>query len=424
MSVGDVCLRADLQTDRFDLVRAVPVWMLLTDPSRPRGSARPTGSARPRPTTAPYSQIDEVALARHPDARSATGDRVLGPRCTVDRAPRSRQRSARGRRGDGEGLVDLAALGGARRQQGRAVLRPRIAGDVAAYAVRSRNPGRCSSSPTRTASAAADGARSANVEGATERADEAALTNDEGDARLDLFPGAGPTPHRGRVARCQGEHNGDTGTASRTGRRSAAPRARRRRRHRVAGGRPRTVDGEKIRIDLDQPITTDQVNLVQPLVGPTARYITKGTIKFDGGDPVTVDLADVIAHTARADGHVPEPHLPPARSLDRRDQRRRHDRLPDEQQRRVRRDPDARRRPRRHRRALDGDRADADRPRLGRRVARRRPAPGLRDEPVAHHRDPAARTPKTRRRWPASSRVPGDTRLQRRGHDAVGHRRA
>ena len=52
------------------------------------------------------------------------------------------------------------------------------------------------------------------------------------------------------------------------------------------------VDGEKIRVDLDRPVTTDHVNLVQPLVGPTARYLTKVQLTFDGGDPITVDLDD------------------------------------------------------------------------------------------------------------------------------------
>ncbi len=34
------------------------------------------------------------------------------------------------------------------------------------------------------------------------------------------------------------------------------------------------VIGEQLRLDLDQPITTDQVNLVQPQVGPNQRYLT------------------------------------------------------------------------------------------------------------------------------------------------------
>ena len=71
------------------------------------------------------------------------------------------------------------------------------------------------------------------------------------------------------------------------------PRARRR--HRAPRGRSaitRQSIGEKIRIDLDQPITTDHVNLVQPLVGPTQRYLTQVQLTFDGGDPITVDLED------------------------------------------------------------------------------------------------------------------------------------
>ena len=46
----------------------------------------------------------------------------------------------------------------------------------------------------------------------------------------------------------------------------------------------RTDDGERLRVDLDQPITTDHVNLVQPLVSPNQRYITKVELSFDGGD--------------------------------------------------------------------------------------------------------------------------------------------
>ena len=63
MSVGDVVYRADLQTDRFDLVRAVPLWRLLTDPTCPRAWATPTSSARASARPCAYSQDDEVALA-------------------------------------------------------------------------------------------------------------------------------------------------------------------------------------------------------------------------------------------------------------------------------------------------------------------------------------------------------------------------
>src|SRR6185369_3926923 len=48
--------------------------------------------------------------------------------------------------------------------------------------------------------------------------------------------------------------------------------------------------GQRIQIDLDGPITTDHVNLVQPLGGSPNRYITDAQLTFDGGSPVNVVL--------------------------------------------------------------------------------------------------------------------------------------
>ena len=50
------------------------------------------------------------------------------------------------------------------------------------------------------------------------------------------------------------------------------------------------VIGETLRIDVDEPITTDRVNLVQPLVGNNERFISEITLTFDGEDPITVGL--------------------------------------------------------------------------------------------------------------------------------------
>ena len=52
------------------------------------------------------------------------------------------------------------------------------------------------------------------------------------------------------------------------------------------------VLGDKIRLDLDSPIETDHVRLVQSLIGRIDRYITRATLTFDGKDPVVVDLND------------------------------------------------------------------------------------------------------------------------------------
>ncbi len=56
--------------------------------------------------------------------------------------------------------------------------------------------------------------------------------------------------------------------------------------------------GQRIRIDLDAPITTDHVNVVQPLTGGRNRWITEVEMRFDGGSPQRALLSDV----SRTDG--------------------------------------------------------------------------------------------------------------------------
>src|SRR5262249_35249428 len=52
-----------------------------------------------------------------------------------------------------------------------------------------------------------------------------------------------------------------------------------------------------IEIDLDGPITTGRVNLVQPLANGQNRWITDAVLKFDGGNAVPVKL-DPSSRTA------------------------------------------------------------------------------------------------------------------------------
>ncbi len=52
------------------------------------------------------------------------------------------------------------------------------------------------------------------------------------------------------------------------------------------------VEGEYLRITADEPVTTDRVGLVQPLGPEINRWITEVELRFDGGDPVRVDLTE------------------------------------------------------------------------------------------------------------------------------------
>jgi hypothetical protein len=298
MSVGDVVYRADLETDRFDLARAEPTWELFTRPT-PDGLGTPSRYGLGAPIPLHYSQLDELALARAPGAHP--------PQVSVFpvRGAPSIVRAASARTplvvsGDGEGLVDLAALGGL--DPNRVVLysgtfaddipalRRAVAEDGAVVVVTDSNRKR--------------GRRWGaikQVDGPTERVDEQPSSGDEGDQRLDLFPAAGPSaqtvvesPHvevttsgdqdvvtyfpESRGARA---FDGDVDTAWEVDRRS--------------------VIGRTIHVDSDEPVTTGRVNLVQPLVGPRARYITTATLRFDGGDPVVVHLGDA---SRTADGET------------------------------------------------------------------------------------------------------------------------
>ena len=48
--------------------------------------------------------------------------------------------------------------------------------------------------------------------------------------------------------------------------------------------------GQKIHVELDDPITTGRINLVQPINGARDRYITKVEVRFDGNDTVDAEL--------------------------------------------------------------------------------------------------------------------------------------
>ena len=52
------------------------------------------------------------------------------------------------------------------------------------------------------------------------------------------------------------------------------------------------VEGERLVVTLDQPVTTDHLTLLQPTTGPRNRWMTKVRLRFDGGDTLDVDLDD------------------------------------------------------------------------------------------------------------------------------------
>ena len=253
--------------------------------------------------------------------------------------------------GDGEGLVDVADVGlldgaGVMRYSAsypsdaslRAATSP---GDVLVVTDNNRLRARRWTTVTE------------NV-GFTEQAGAAdqPLTTDPGDARLDVFPGEQPsaltTTDQIGVQRVVATAYGNTNTFWPEDRPAAA-----------FDGDPTTAwrtqafgdaRGQRIEVDLDGKISTDHVNLVQPLNGGRARYITNVALSFDGGRPVNAVLDARVAHGGGPDDHVPGPHVPFALDPRRAGQRPPNQPVRPVRSRRLRRDPPARR-PRRPRRS-------------------------------------------------------------------------
>ncbi len=193
--------------------------------------------------------------------------------------------------GDGEGLVDAAGVGlldgagvvrySASYTSADALRRATAAGDVLVVTDENRLRARKWTTVTQTV-------------GFTEQAGAAdtPLTTDPGDARLDVFPGEQPsaltTASDVGVQRVVATAYGNTNTYWPENRPVAALDGDLTTAWTTQGfGDAR---GQRIEVDLNGDITTDHVNLVQPLGGTPNRYITNAVLTFDGAKPVAVAL--------------------------------------------------------------------------------------------------------------------------------------
>ncbi len=289
LSVGDIVLRSDLQSDRFDLVR--PRELASQFSPAPSGTSGPArygqgiGSLGNTP-------LDERALADPNDGRDPAPVevyRVDDPRPLLD------VESGPGIvvSGDGDGIIDLAAVGlldadplvrysAAAVEQAEPTMIPRGAALVVTDTNRRR-------------------AQRWNAlqlqEGFTERAGEK-TGRDTYDHRLDVFPKAGDD------ARTVAEQRSARVTASGYGSPNLTYIPADRPARAVDGdvqtawraGRFAPAVGEWLRIVSDVPVETGEINLVQPLDGERNRFITKVRLEFrdrEGnrvGDDVVADL--------------------------------------------------------------------------------------------------------------------------------------
>ncbi|WP_256790209.1 alpha-(1-_3)-arabinofuranosyltransferase family protein [Frankia sp. AvcI1] len=299
MGVGDVMLRSNLAYERYRTPRPRSTWDLFT-------STRPAGLGAPQTYGPPVAEdpgipfTDEITLgtkASVPDPPALAVFGVSNTQPIVRTATTARPLLVSG---NGEALVDAAASGLLAEPvaSGRAILyAPELAGKPGELAQALDDGADLLVSDTNRLRAERWTGVRENF-GYVEQPGVAPLVKDPNDNRLPLFenettadettaalhaPGT-PAKIAAVTASAYGNSfaygpwdrpvrgiDGDINTAWRVG----------------AFTDP---TGEAWQTTLAAPTTTDHVRLTQPLSGPRNRYITRATLTFDGGSPVTVDL--------------------------------------------------------------------------------------------------------------------------------------
>ncbi|MCM3882648.1 alpha-(1-_3)-arabinofuranosyltransferase family protein [Frankia sp. R82] len=306
IGAGDVVLRSNLAYERYRTPRPRTTWDLFTS-KIPAGLGTPTTYGPPVAEDPGIPFTDEITLGTGttvPDPPALADFPVSGTSATVRTASTSRPLLVSG---NAEALVDAAASGllAGPIAQHRAIL---YAPELAAH-------------PQELRQALDDGAdllvsdtnrlraeRWTGVRenfGYVEQPGVAPLTRDPNDNRLDLFPGettadettmsltAPGTP--ARVAAVTASNYGNTFSYAPWDRPTRGIDGDLATAWRVGAFTDPT--GEQWQATLSTPTTTDHLRLVQPLTGPRNRWITRATLTFDGGSPVTVDL-DPSSRTA------------------------------------------------------------------------------------------------------------------------------
>ncbi|HZQ58079.1 MAG TPA: alpha-(1-_3)-arabinofuranosyltransferase family protein [Acidimicrobiales bacterium] len=290
LGAGTVDLRSDLQYERFLTPRPVPTWSQFSPPPPGLSTPKTFGGAVPLNTTQ-VPLVDEIALetpagAVGPPAVAVFG--VDGTPAIVHAQPTSAPTVVAG---DGEGLVDMAAAGLLDGGAGNGPVLYAAGLDATQFNAAMAQGADLVLTDTNRKQAQRWGTVRYTL-GYTEQAGEHPLVTDPTDARLPVFPGAGDDAYT--VAQ-------ERGIASIRATEYGNPVSY------DPGVRPdQAIDGDlttaweagafsdptgaRLEIDLLHPVTTNFINLVQPLTGANERYITQATVTFDGGSPLKVDM--------------------------------------------------------------------------------------------------------------------------------------
>jgi arabinofuranan 3-O-arabinosyltransferase len=292
MSAGDLVVQSDLAYEHYNSPRPRALWQKLDPP--PPGLRHPVGFGSPAVVARPpvkYPLIDETELALAPDAPYPQPVAVFG---VAGARPILRTEGAMHPMlvaGDGAGLL-AAAGAGLLDGQATVFYSPSFASDPGALRREVAAGADLVVTDTNRRQAVQFGTVGGNL-GYTESAGEKPLVPDERDARLPLFPpSAGDATKTVTVQ--QGVHS-----VQASGYGNPITYAAESRPDQAMDGNLRTAwtvaafddpVGQFLRITLDHALSTDHVNLVQPLYGPRNRWITRATLRFDGRRPLTVSL--------------------------------------------------------------------------------------------------------------------------------------
>ncbi len=306
MGVGDYVLRNDIQFERYRVLRP-DFAEALFDPV-PAGMKHAASFGRPDTVTkSQYPFQDEQALGTRtarPTPPPVDVYRLTrqSPIVRAIDAPQPLYLS-----GDGDGIVDLASVGGLdpsglvldSASFGAGSLRRRLGTDDP-LVVTDTNRLRARRWSTIT-----------DTVGYTEGPGNHPISFDESDARLDMFPNAprsasttvvlhgarrvGATDYGNPISytpedRAALAFDGDVLTAWKT-------------------GAFKDVRGDRILVETEHPITTDHVNLVQVISGPRGRWITHAIMRFDGRHPTPITLGAESRTRAGATVRFPRRHF-------------------------------------------------------------------------------------------------------------------
>ncbi len=288
MGVGDVMLRYDIQYERYNLIRPTMLNQLFTPV--PAGMTKGPTFGTKAAGSPPAKFQDELDLAAPPNQKTpppVVDYRVKNPTPIVHAESTARPLVIAG---SGEGMIDASDAGllagagtvvySASYDQDPAQLRSILGTDGVLVVTDSNRRQARRWSTVRE-----------NL-GYTEQRGEKPYVADPSDARLPVFPNENEraytvTDQRGLkrvVASVYGNPISytpeDRASQALDGNLDTAWKAQ----------AFNEAIGTKFEIDTRQPITTDRVNLVQPLKGPRDRFITEVKLTFDGKHSLTERL--------------------------------------------------------------------------------------------------------------------------------------